>query len=166
MHTAIRSAAIAVCLAVSTPVAGAKPIQPPSLIDTIAIWLEANFDLPPTDKLPVLSTLPAAELVEIRYGPGSSVAPGEVMAAYDEDTQTIYLAEGWTGRSPAQLSVLVHEMVHHLQASADMRFACPSEREVVAYRAQAAWLELFDQDLESAFGIGPAMLLFATVCTH
>jgi hypothetical protein len=166
MHAATKSAVIAVCLALSTPVAVAKPVQPPSLIDIIATWLEANFDLPSTEKLPTLATLPAAELVEIRYGPGSTVAPGEVVAAYDDDTQTIYLAEGWTGRSPAQLSVLVHEMVHHLQASADMRFACPGEREVVAFRAQEAWLELFGQDLESAFGIDRAMLLFATVCTH
>jgi hypothetical protein len=43
-----------------------------------------------------------------------------------------------TMNGPRQLSVLVHEMVHHLQASADMRFACPAEREAVAYRAEDA----------------------------
>jgi hypothetical protein len=47
-----------------------------------------------------------------------------------------------------------------------MRFACPAEREVLAYRAQNAWLQLFGSDLESAFDMDPAMLLVATVCTH
>ena len=59
---------------------------------------------------------------------------------------------------PAELSVLVHEMVHHLQAASDMRFACPAEREVLAYRAQGAWLGLFGESLESAFGIDAATL--------
>jgi hypothetical protein len=111
-------------------------------------------------------TVSATRLVEIRYGPASAVAPGDVMAAYDDDSRTIYLMEGWTGRSPAELSVLVHEMVHHLQASAGMRFACPAEREELAYRAQDAWLQLFDLDLKSAFGIDRTTVLIATVCTY
>ena len=47
-----------------------------------------------------------------------------------------------------------------------MRFACPGERETLAYRAQDAWLGLFGESLESAFGIDAATVLVATVCTH
>ena len=47
-----------------------------------------------------------------------------------------------------------------------MRFACPAEREVLAYRAQDAWLRLFGTNLENAFGIDSMMLLVATACTH
>ena len=164
MRTAIRNTATVLFLAGAGP-AAAEPLQPPPLLDTIALWLEVNFDLPAAQKHPTLATLPAAELVEIRYGAGSSVSPGEVVAVYD-DSGTIYFTEGWTGSSVAQLSVLVHEMVHHLQTSADMRFACPGEREAVAYRAQEAWLQLFGMSLETTFDIDPAMLLFATACTH
>ena len=57
-------------------------------------------------------------------------------------------------------------MVHHLQSAADMRFACPGEREAVAYRAQDAWLSLFGESLESAFGIDAATLLVGTACIH
>jgi hypothetical protein len=138
----------------------------PSLIDTIELWLVTNFDLEAGASPPDLVTVAASRLVEIRYGAASAVSPGDVMGAYDDASRTIYLTEGWNGRTPEQLSVLVHEMVHHLQASADMRFACPAEREVLAYRAQDAWLRLFGMDLESAFGIDPATLLVATVCTH
>jgi hypothetical protein len=167
MHAAYaKSVAIALWFAVAAPVAAAKAQAAPSLLDTIELWLVANFGLAPAAETPSLVTVPAQRLVEIRYGPTSSVAPGDVVAAYHESSRTIYLSEGWTGRSPAELSVLVHEMVHHLQASANMRFACPGEQEVLAYRAQDAWLRLFDRDLESAFGIDGTMLLVATVCTH
>ncbi|MFC6489342.1 DUF6647 family protein [Nitratireductor sp. GCM10026969] len=167
MHiSALRSAAVALCLGAAASVAAAETQDPPPLLDTIELWLVANFGLTPASEVPDLVTAPASRLVEIRYGSASQVSPGEVVAAYDEASRIIYFTEGWTGRTPAQLSVLVHEMVHHLQASADMRFACPAEREVLAYRAQDAWLQLFGMDLESTFGIDPAMLLVATVCTH
>lgn len=162
----VRSVAVALWLAAATPIAAAEEQAAPSLLDTIELWLVANFELAPTTEHPRLVTVPAQKLVDIRYGPSSSVASGDVVAAYDKGSRTIYLSEGWTGRSPAELSALVHEMVHHLQASADMRFACPAEREVLAYRAQDAWLRLFGSDLESAFGVDGTMLLVATVCTH
>lgn len=162
----LRSVAVALWLATTAPVAAAETQAAPSLLDMIELWLGANFSLAPAAEPPRLMTVPDARLVEIRYGPASAVAPGDVMAAYDDDNRTIYLMEGWTGRSPAELSVLVHEMVHHLQASADMRFACPAEREELAYRAQDAWLQLFDLDLKSAFGIDRTTVLIATVCTY
>ena len=68
-------------------------------------------------------------------------------------TTQIYVMQGWTGTTPAELSMLVHEMVHHLQSSADMRFACPGNVKVMAYSAQDAWLNLFGESLEGAFGI-------------
>jgi len=166
LTSTVRSIAAALCLAFATPVGAAETQAPPPLIDTIEMWLVANFDLEPVTSRPDLVTVSASRLVEIRYGPASSVLPGDVMGAYDESGRIIYLSEGWNGRTPGELSVLVHEMVHHLQASADMRFACPAEREALAYRAQDAWLRLFGTDLESAFGIDPATLLVATVCTH
>jgi hypothetical protein len=167
MHiAALRSAAVALCLAAAAPVAAAETQHPPSLLETIELWLVANFGLTPAAGSPDLVTVPAGRLVEIRYGFASPVSSGEVVAAYDEASRIIYFTEGWTGRTPDQLSVLVHEMVHHLQASANMRFACPAEREVLAYRAQDAWLKLFGLDLERAFGIDAATVLVATVCTH
>lgn len=162
----LRSATVALCLSAAASVAAAETQDPPPLLDTIELWLVANFGLRPASEAPDIVTVPASRLVEIRYGSASQVSPGEVVAAYDEANRIIYLTEGWTGRTAAELSVLVHEMVHHLQASASMRFACPAEQEVLAYQAQNAWLQLFGMDLESTFGIDPALLLVATVCTH
>src|SRR6266436_1020947 len=46
---------------------------------------------------------------------GTSSAPGDTLAVYHDATQTIYLSQGWSGNTPAELSVLVHEMIHHFQ---------------------------------------------------
>lgn len=162
----VKSIAVALCLAATTPAGASETQSPPSLIDTIELWLVANFDLEPAAVPPDLARVAPSKLVEIRYGPASQVSPGQVLGAYDETDRIIYLTESWNGRTPEELSVLVHEMVHHLQASNDMRFACPGEREGLAYRAQDDWLRLFGMDLKSAFGIDAATLLVATACTH
>lgn len=161
-----RAATVALYMAVAGSASGATPRDAPSLLFTVMLWLAANFDLAVSAEPPALVTVPDAELVAMRYGAGTAVRPGEVVAVYDDSGRTIYLSDNWTGSTPAELSVLVHEMVHHLQSASDMRFACPAEREVVAFRAQEAWLGLFGESLESAFGIDAATLLVGTVCTH
>jgi hypothetical protein len=88
----------------------------------------------------------------------------EIMAIYVDATNTIYLPEGWTGQTPMELSVLVHEMVHHLQSIAGLRYECRQAREKLAFLAQDRWLDLFGQSLGSAFGIDPFTLLVRTRC--
>ena len=159
-------AVLALCIAFAGSAAFGSTREPPALLDTVMLWLSTNFDLAVSTKPPLLVTITDAKLVEMRYGVAAALRPGEVVAVYDHPGRTIYLSDSWTGSTPADLSVLVHEMVHHLPAVSDMRFACPAEREVVAYRAQEAWLGLFGENLESAFGIDAATLLVGTVCTH
>lgn len=167
---ALRAASFSLCLAAAEPLSAgpdaAEPIDAPPLLDAIVLWLSTNFDLPIPDRPPRLATLPGVDLVQMRYGPEARIAPGEVVAVYDDATRTIYLSQGWTGQTPAELSVLVHEVVHHLQSSAGQSFACPAERERVAYRAQGEWLTLFEETLETAFNIDAATILVSTVCTH
>jgi hypothetical protein len=162
----VRFLGVALWFTTTAPATAVETHAAPSLLATIELWLATNFALSPAKQPPDLVRVSAARLVEIRYGSVSAVAPGDVVAAYDDSRRTIYLGEDWSGRSPGDISVLVHEMVHHLQASADMRFACPAEREVLAYRAQDAWLRLFGTNLKNAFGIDSMMLLVATACTH
>ena len=87
-------------------------------------------------------------------------------ALYDDLDRTIYLPDDWTAASPAQVSLLVHELVHHLQNVGALRHDCAAERERVAYQAQARWLELVGTSLEEAFGIDPMTLLVRTSCMH
>jgi hypothetical protein len=87
-----------------------------------------------------------------------------VVAVYREATGTIILPVTWTGRTPEELSILVHEMVHHIQYKAKLTYACPESREELAYAAQAKWLGMFGRDLTSAFGIDPLTLKVSTTC--
>ena len=53
--------------------------------------------------------------------------------------------------APAELSILVHEMVHHFQNMLGLKYECPQAREALAYRAQDQWLGLFGRDLGDGF---------------
>ena len=86
------------------------------------------------------------------------------MAVYSDATHAIMLTHSWTGRTPAELSILVHEMVHHLQNKAGLTYACAGEREAPAYAAQAMWLRQFGTDLEREFSIDPMTLKIKTTC--
>jgi hypothetical protein len=148
------------------------------LLTTIVLWLSLNFGLPATDVHPAIERLPAREIAFLRYGATTPQARVEIaarldamekgglgpVALYDLKRKTILLAESWTGRTPAELSVLVHEMVHHLQEAGGLKYACPAEREAPAYAAQEKWLGLFGLSLMSEFAIDPFTLKVSTAC--
>jgi hypothetical protein len=80
--------------------------------------------------------------------------------------RTLYLPQGWTGATPVEMSVLIHELVHHVQNVAEIGFPCPAAREKPAFAAQAAWLERHGSDLETAFGLDAMTLLVRTNCLY
>ncbi len=63
-----------------------------------------------------------------------------------------------------EVSILVHEMVHHAQNLAGMKAECPQARERMAYEAQQRWLSRFGVDMAEAFGIDGFTLLVFTSC--
>ena len=143
------------------------------LMVAIALWLTANFGLPAIPTNPKVEFVTSAKIVALRHSGSDehktqSVAlqPGqrETLSIYNNDTKTIYLRSDWTGRTPADLSILVHEMVHHIQNLAQLKYSCVEEREKMAYHAQKKWLELFGRDLESEFEIDGFTLLVITNC--
>jgi hypothetical protein len=128
-------------------------------------WLVADFGLPRPAAEPRIVLASPSRIAAIRYG-GLLAPPGrrETIAAYDRETRTIYLPLGWTGATPAERSMLVHELVHHLQASAGLRYACPEASEDLAYAAQAKWLARFGRSLHGEFGIDGFTLLASVQC--
>ena len=150
-----------------------------ALLTAIVIWLAANFDLPVNYEHPSVEHVPSTPMAALRYrGLASDHAPvpdprndaqpldpgSNVVALYDPKRNVIYLPDGWSGRTPAELSVLVHEMAHHLQNQAGLKFDCPGAQEKVAYAAQAQWLALFGKTLEDEFEIDGLSLLVRTNC--
>ena len=88
----------------------------------------------------------------------------DVVAVYNDKSRTIFLSDAWTGTTPAELSVLVHEMVHHLQNLAGLTYECPAAREKPAYLAQDQWLKLHGLDLETEFEIDKFTLVVSSAC--
>jgi hypothetical protein len=89
-----------------------------------------------------------------------------VVSVYQDKEKSIVLPLGWKGVTPADISILVHEMVHHLQNSARLHYACPQEREALAYAAQEKWLGLFGRSLHSDFDIDEMTLVVSTRCLY
>ena len=140
------------------------------LINSILNWLTANFDLPVVRDTPRIEFIQSTLMAQIRYrGSASNQAMPldmgrDIVAVYDDLKRTIYLPEAWTGVTPAEQSLLVHEMVHHMQNVGNLKYECPDAREKLAFAAQEQWLELFDQTLAGEFGLDPFTLLVRTSC--
>jgi len=137
---------------------------------SILSWLAANFNLPAIQEAPRIEFIPPTSMAQIRYhgSVGNQAMPldlgRDIVAVYDDSKRTIYLPEGWTGVTPAEQSLLVHEMVHHLQNLGNLKYECPEAREKLAFAAQKQWLELFGLGLLSEFELDPFTLLVRTSC--
>jgi hypothetical protein len=149
----------------------------PTALSEIAAWLSSHFALPATAELPHIAFASPAKMAAIRHrglsaGLQARVVNDEqwvermrdVMALYEDASRTIYLREDWTGATPAEMSVLVHEMVHHLQNLATEKFQCPQARERTAYEAQQKWLEDAGADFFKEFEVDPMTLMLRTSC--
>jgi hypothetical protein len=149
--------------------------------DEIAKWLSTNFGLPYASEPPRLERVSRLRLYQLRHkaflplqsqaigGEHSTPMPQyqrEVVAVYDDATRTVYLPEGWSGDSIADQSVLVHEMVHHLQNLAGLKFACAGEREKPAYLAQDKWLRLHGHELEKDFEVDMFTVVALSACMN
>jgi hypothetical protein len=167
------------------PASGAAEFRPDAtrsmeaLLTEIATWLSANSDLPATLDQPRVEFASPMRLVAMRYkgmlpdrwredsarDPAMQAAQArEVVAVYNDKTRTIFLPDAWTGTTAAELSVLVHEMVHHLQNLAGLTYECPAAREKPAYLAQDQWLRLYGLDLETEFEIDKFTVVVSSAC--
>jgi hypothetical protein len=155
----------------------ARPTQ--AMLTEIVAWLTSNFSLPEIYNHPDVEFAPPMKLAAMRYkgflpdrwredsiyDPAVLAAhQREVVAVYNDTTKTIVLPESWTGANPAELSVLVHEMVHHLQNLGKFKYECPAAREKPAYLAQDQWLKRYGLDLEQEFKIDKFTLLVNSAC--
>jgi hypothetical protein len=170
---------------ITYPVSAAAEFRPnatrsmEALLTEIATWLSTDFGLPAIEDRPRVEFASPMKLMAMRYNgmlpnqwredsmrdPAMQAAQArEVVAVYHDKTRTIFLPDAWTGTTPAELSVLVHEMVHHLQNLAGLAYVCPAAREKPAYLAQDQWLKLHGLDLETEFEIDKFTLLVSSAC--
>jgi len=144
-----------------------------ALLTAIVMWLSTNYSLQASFNHPRVEFVSATKMaillkkdigIQQRNDVASSISGSDIVSLYNNKTQTIYLRSGWNGKTPAELSILVHEMVHHLQNVGHLKFACPQEREELAYEAQNRWLGLFKHDLARDFGLDSFTILVKSKC--
>jgi len=136
------------------------------LVSHLMCWLVLNSELPVVTEYPKIQFVPAlkisaARIARVKYFVAHNIAqlslgsPSDnIISFYDDRTQTIYLQEGWSAVRPTEMSILVHELVHHIQNIAKIDYQCAAEREQPAYAAQRKWLSLFGKTIEGEFGCG------------
>lgn len=142
------------------------------LLTAIVVWLSANSSIPANFNHPHIEYASPAHMIDMRLHGTHSAAQStnvvgqipDVVAVYDDERHTIFLPEGWTGTTPAELSVLVHEMVHHLQNVNGQKFECPAAREKPAYLAQDQWLKQFGHNLENDFSVDMFTIVVKSAC--
>lgn len=182
IFTALPAARAACVMQDGSPAAGrCNAPEPPDgrvtaqQLDEIMQWITERFELPRSAERPAIVFEAPADLARVRHrgfvthsssqnAPGAEQGRGEVLAVYNDDKRIIHLPDGWTGTTEAGLSVLVHEMVHHLQNMAGLKYNCPNEREKLAYQAQSAWLRQSGKSLESEFALDGLSLIVHSNC--
>ena len=146
-----------------------------NLMKVIVMWLSTNFGTPDTHEHPKVMFIANDDMIEVRADVldhqedlatlRAAVRQGEgFLSLYDDASRTIYLPEDWSAASPADVSLLVHEYVHHVQNVGHLAHGCEEERERLPYRAQSRWLDLFGTTLEKEFGVDGLTLLVRTKC--
>jgi Domain of unknown function (DUF6647) len=134
----VRAALItATIVAAATSVAAAAN-PTPDLVESLRRWLDANSEYPRRAVLPEIRLVPRGDPALLDGSGGLS--KGRLRGVYDDQTATVYLVEPWSTEAVFDISVLLHELVHHRQTTAK-HWYCPQEQEWRAYQIQAQWLE-------------------------
>jgi len=142
------------------------------LVTALVTWISDNFDIPANYNHPrtaPMSSFGMTNLVYQRIPTDQQQAMSidqmrKVISLYSVEKKTIYMQPEWTGRTPAELSMLVHEMVHHLQTLNHSSFPCPAAEEKLPYEAQEKWLNMFGRSLSSEFGLDRTTIVLTTAC--
>ena len=124
------------------------------LLDGICAWLVSNFELPAAQDRPVIEFVSKRRIAAMRLQ-GHAPSEGAIDARYD-----------WVGQSAADKSILVHEMVHHIQNLAGIKYECPMAREKPAYLAQDKWLAQFGLSLEKEFEVDMFTVVVSSACIY
>ena len=134
----------------------------PSPQSAIMDWTASYLLVSRERELPCIVYASADTIADVRHKNAHSKYLGQNTGAYDDNTNTVYLPEGWRGKTFAEASMLVHQMVYHFQNLAGLKYECSWERESLAYAAQEQWLRLHETNLWESFGIDRTIFLLSS----
>lgn len=106
------------------------------LTEILERWLDENADLVRRDAPPEVRSIGSATVAFTNANAGRG--HGRTRGLYEKETSTVYLIQPWNPKNAEDVSVLLHELVHHRQAP--YHYYCPGAQEEAAYRLQDQWL--------------------------
>ncbi len=137
-----------------------------SFVLGLMVWISSVSGLPLSEDTPEITRVEPAEIARLANGPG--VADPDVesgyLALYHAGSGTVLLRSDWDRQSLRDRSILVHELVHHLQAAAGRDYVCRGAMEREAYDIQAAWLEARGAELLEVMNMNGLFLYAVTRC--
>lgn len=130
---------LAALVAVALPMTASANEAPRTEVEALEVWLDVHAPWPRRAGAPAIQHIRSTDAARLS---GAAMATGgsTPRAYYDAASATIYLIEPWSPSDPHDLSVLLHELVHHRQAAVGY-WRCPGAQELPAYRLQDAWLK-------------------------
>ena len=89
---------------------------------------------------PPIQKVSRAQLGQMFFGAEEAIVGIEPLALYSRDRHVIYLTDTWNSDQLLDRSILLHELVHHLQVMNGVKLACQTKYEAQAYQLQISWL--------------------------
>ena len=109
------------------------------LVATLMAWIAAHSSFG-VAQTPHIQFVPKREMSGAYARAVNDVNHFQVHAFYLPSTGTVYLPRSWQTTDLRDESVLVHELVHHLQKTNNVEVSCPAALERQAYTLQFDWL--------------------------
>ncbi len=110
----------------------------PRIIDTMMQWIDEKTAYDMTGITPPRIRFCARNAALAQVGDTVLVDPA-LAAAYDPATQTVYMTAPWSPIDPETTSILLHQLIHHVQMQAQ-DWPCPAATQFEAYWLQDHWL--------------------------
>ena len=153
-----------------------------TLISIMMVWISINTGFVVPDA-PSIGYLSPFEIKRYAYGCDENPIPignedicdnnvevaGTPKALYDHTKSTILVASGFTSDTILNQSILLHELIHHLQFfnKYNEEVECNGKLEQQAYTLQNKWLlEKYHTNVWDVVGIGRLLYHIITSCQN
>ncbi len=143
------------------PAAAETGVNARELAPNMIEWISANSEILPYDRPDI--EFVSAEWMAARVGQKGTMVTPE--ALYALGTHTLYLSNTWSPSDLRDQSILLHELVHHLQSKNEIPVSCVAQYNGLAYKLQIAWLR--EHEIPKPFdllGIGPLDMFVQSLC--
>lgn len=136
------------------------------LMLSLMVWAASFTGLPVPDTMPTIHMTTNQKIFEhVRPNQEYKEDSGfTVRALYDHDTSTIWLNENWNPDNLVDLSIMLHELIHHMQYESGNEYECHAAMEKEAYAAQIAWVEAAGEDPWKLLNMNALFVFYVTTC--